>query len=483
MKNRIKGLKVVVVFVLCLVMVAGCASDEIGNKENIESVATMEAEESKAVSFGFIGGKDVMPITGYYGPFHSYQSTDGNAFPNYVSDEYMKMIADAGLNMIVYNDLSYARTPELAETYLDLADKYGLGIFVNDTKITGYAGKTDISPAELAEQIARYADHDCFCGMYLIDEPGAAYYEPGNGKRLISRYVELADVLHNDLGLITYINMFPIWDYEIKKESYEKYVKEVCESLNPKVLMWDMYPFDSAEGAKEGYQVYFYNMNLIREYSKKMHIPFWAFIQAGHQWNDAKEKFDSKLPYYPNESQFQWNVNTSLAFGAQGIQYFPILQPEHFAYAKSTEWDFQRNGLIGANGNKNQWYYYAQNINKHIAAIDEVLMNSVHKGIIITSEQAQTDMELAMSCVIESGEFQELLSVTGDAMVGCFNYSGKTALYVVNYDMEHAQNITLNLNTTHDVKVIQNTETSYVNAKNLKLDMAAGEGVLVVIEQ
>lgn len=128
------------------------------------------------------------------------------------------------------------------------------------------------------------------------------------------------------------------------------------------------------------------------------------------------------------------------------------------------------------------WYNFAQNINKHIEVIDEVLMNSVNKGVIITGEQAKKDMELATSCVIDSGAFQELLSVTGDAMVGCFNYNGKTALYVVNYSMEYAQHITLNLNEAHDVTVMQNAETSYVNAKNLQLDMAAGEGVLVVIE-
>ena len=47
-------------------------------------------------------------------------------------------------------------------------------------------------------------------------------------------------------------------------------------------------------------------------------------------------------------------------------------------------YDNARN-FMRENGNKNQWYYYAQNINKHIAAIDEVLMKSVHKGIVLSS--------------------------------------------------------------------------------------------------
>ena len=32
------------------------------------------------------------------------------------------------------------------------------------------------------------------------------------------------------------------------------------------------------------------------------------------------------------------------------------------------------------------------------------------------------------------------------------------------------------------MKVVQNAETSYVKGKNLTLDLAAGEGALVVIE-
>ena len=174
-------------------------------------------------------------------------------------------------------------------------------------------------------------------------------------------------------------------DREHRREDYERYVAEFCETLRPKVLMWDNYPFSSTEGL----DVYFYNMNLMREYAKRYDIPFWAFIQAGAQWNDEKKHFESETPYFPSKEQFDWNVNTSLAFGAKGIQYFPLIQPEHFAFAGTEEvpeWDFNRNGIIGANGQLNSWYYYAQEINAHIRVIDEVLMNSVHQGIIVTGE-------------------------------------------------------------------------------------------------
>ena len=167
--------------------------------------------------------------------------------------------------------------------------------------------------------------------------------------------------------------------------------------------------------------------------------------------------------------------------GAQGIQYFPLIQPYQFTLAENGGWDFERNGILGAMGNETQWYYYAQNINKHIGAIDEVLMNAVSKGIIVTGEQAKSDTVMT-SCVIESGTFNQLKSITGEAMVGCFNYNGKTALYVVNYSFENAQNITLDFTGSQNIRKIQNAETSYVKGNALTLDMAAGEGILLVLE-
>ena len=472
--NKMKSLLSVL---LCIVLCAGCATSQ-GQKVSSDAVV-MEKEESKAVSCSFIGGKDVMPIGGYIGPYiHSY-SSDGNVFPEYITDEYYKKIADAGINLIVYSFTDYASAPEAVVKNLELCEKNGIGFFVTDGNVTGKIEQDEITVEEVAAQIVNYSDYEAFCGLYMVDEPQATYYSMGDGTRLLQKYEKLADIVHNELDILTYCNAFPINDLSKNKENYEKYVTEFCDTLQPKVLMWDYYPFDKY---REGdMKVYFYNMNLMREKAEERNIPFWAYIQAGSQWNDSFEELPSTKPYYPNEYQFNWNVNTCLAFGAQGIQYFPLMQPYQFSLAENGGWDFERNGILGAMGNKNQWYFYAQNINKHIGAIDEVLMNSVNKGIIVTGEQAKSDVG-SIKFLIESGTFHQLQTISGDAMVGCFNYNGKTALYVVNYSMENAQKITLGFDAEQNVRMIQNAETSYVKGNNLTLDMAAGEGVLLVLE-
>ena len=174
-------------------------------------------------------------------------------------------------------------------------------------------------------------------------------------------------------------------------------------------------------------------------------------------------------------------MNAGLTFGAQGISYYSLMEVHGDALDDEGGLDPYRSGLIGALGNKTMWYHYAKNINKHIAAIDHVLMNSVHKGVIVSGQEATSNAREA-SCILDGKSFRELQSVDGDAMVGCFNYNGKTALYVLNYSRELAQHITLNFDTQHNITITQAAENVYVKGNTVTLDMAAGEGVLLVIE-
>ena len=132
-------------------------------------------------------------------------------------------------------------------------------------------------------------------------------------------------------------------------------------------------------------------------------------------------------------------------------------------------------------GNKNRWFYYIQGVNKQIAAVDEVLMNSVNKGMIATGKEA-IEANAYSDYMLDGDSWRELTGVEGDTLIGCFNYQGRSAFYVVNYDYEYAQKITLNFADNYDMSVVQNAKETYINTKRLELTMAPGEGVLMVIE-
>lgn len=472
MRNRIIS---AILMLAMLLSLCACSSNEASKTVEIEP---MEAEESLGVSFDILGGKDVMPLAGYYGPYTGSFSYNGQTMPDYVTDEYFQMIAESGINLIVSSPVTYDSSPDTIEKALDLGEKYDIGMYVGDSYITGNLGENTLSVEEISAQLAKYRNHPAFCGLTVVDEPGSeVYYSQGGNGGMMEDYPELSRILTQECDVFCYENLIKIYDMK-ERTAYEEYIKQFCETMYPTNLSYDYYPWDTGD-TRGDFTRYFWNLALIREYAQKYEIPFWVFIQAGSQWSE--QAFDSG-DYVPTEGEFDWSVNMSLAFGAQGIQYFPLFQPHFYAYAETEPFDFERSGIFGTWGNKNRWYYYAQDINRHIATIDEVLMNSVSKGIIVSGQKAKEYCADTREAVMEGTSWRELADVKGNAIIGCFNYQGKTALYVVNNDYEWAQDITLTFQDTYKVRVSQAAEIEYLETNQLTLNMEAGDGVLVVFE-
>ena len=474
MKYRKLKCMVCVMFCVVLVGLLLAACTNVGKTAAIEP---MESEEIEQYSFDFIGGTDVMPIVGYYGPHYRAYSTLGQKLPDYNSDEFMQMVKDCGINIISFNEVDYASIPKETKKLLDLGNKHGVGIFVTDSLVYNSMGDNALSVVELDERINNYINHPACVGVYVKDEPGSNNYNA----HVAVKIADVAPIFQNlaKLAVPTYGNLFRL--NSLGPDLYREYVKEYMESCPINYLSYDMYPFDEGdELSVEMANTYFLNMSIIREAAEKNHIPFWTFVQAGAQWNDEKQRFESD-GYYPEEGSFHWMANTSLAYGAKGIQYFPVLQPYHFGYTTTEDLDFERNSLIGAWNNKNKWWYFAKDVSAQIAAVDEVLMNSVNKGVLLSGNLMDGHFD-DVEYILEGTSWRELQDISGEAMVGCFNYRGKSAFYVVNYDNFYSQKIKLDFLDNYNMKIVQKAEESYVKADSLTLTMNAGEGVLIVIE-
>ena len=92
----------------------------------------------------------------------------------------------------------------------------------------------------------------------------------------------------------------------------------------------------------------------------------------------------------------------------------------------------------------------------------------------------ETPCKIPEKDVISS--YGDLTSVNGESvLVGCFDYKGKNAYYVVNNSL--SQNTTAKLTFKNDVKATCFTLKSDYNTsgKTLSLNLTAGEGVLIVL--
>lgn len=181
---------------------------------------------------------------------------------------------------------------------------------------------------------------------------------------------------------------------------------------------------------------YYQNLATIRHEALKANIPFWTYIQTT-TWYEGG--------VLPTENELRWNVNTSLAYGAKGIQYFTGVVPydsggESFA-----------GGLFNAQGERTDVYYFAQRANMYIQSVDHVLMNARSLGVVyaggipqfatihsnsnytlLTAAENAAEIPTLGTLTATQAGLKAVETITGNALVGCFDYNGKMAYYVVN---------------------------------------------------
>ena len=455
-------------FVLLSVFV--CLFVSCGGSE--KDLTPYSDKEPYALSFDVIGGKDVMPLSVFYSPYTTAYTKNANFFADFTDEYYIKLFADAGINVFSSAPETYPQAKPSIEKVLTLAEKYNIGYFVQDYYLYQMVrGLREVNDYRIERSIEELSKYKAFIGFNLYDEP------PYEAMADIGKVNSAINRLGND-KYASYVNLLPNWDLKYNRGtediSYEQYIEEFMIKGNGKYFCFDHYAFE-----QYSFKRYFENLDVVKKYCDAYEIPFWTFVQAGGQWNDAMVELESK-EYYPTEGQLIWNVNTAVACGSKGIQYFLGIQPIFFAYAPNGTYDFNRNSMIGADGSINEWYYYVQKANKQLAACDDVIMNSVNRGVIAAGNAIE---ELdGCNMLIKGGKFHELTGVKGDALIGCLEHNKKTALYVVNYSFDNAQDIVLKFDEKHDLSVVQRAAKTEINAKNLKVHLEAGEAVLVSVK-
>ena len=235
---------------------------------------------------------------------------------------------------------------------------------------------------------------------------------------------------------------------------------------------------------------------MVRYVADKNNIPLWTFVQSGDGF-ELTPKADN-----PSEGEFKWNANMGLAFGAKGIQYFPLVQPENFQNLDGKV----SSGLLSADGVETTWYAYAQKVNKQISAIDHILMDATNVGIMAAGEYAVSQ---AADTVEEINLYDSIswfsspvgyastpvlpdydgVTVTVEegneygAVTGCFEYGDKHALYIVNYNVygEDTDKVTVDFGSTNTTATtIHNALTETKTGTSMSFELAPGEAVLVV---
>jgi hypothetical protein len=184
-------------------------------------------------------------------------------------------------------------------------------------------------------------------GWLLHDEPSRLQM-PGIGSAA-------AWIRQNHPGMPVYGNAFPSYatatqlygDGSNPSYGWPEYLDDFLAIIEPDVLMYDYYPFESDGDTKD---TYWSDLMTIRSKALGANVPYWAFVQA---WASAYARL-------PSESDLRMQIYSYLAAGYSGLAYFTY---DHF----------EDGGLLDASGNPTQLYARAADVNAEVGHLGHSL--------------------------------------------------------------------------------------------------------------
>ncbi|MBQ8295421.1 MAG: hypothetical protein IJX87_03195 [Clostridia bacterium] len=414
--------------------------------------------------------EDVMPVGGYIAPFGGYE-LNGETYASTVTDEIYKEVKECGINFFAAMKQDYNVNREETERSLALAEKYGIMLFIKDSYLFTLNLKEKQPPLEkekFAARVKAYQDHPAFAGLVGRDEPFG--HELPAVEAVQQRFNEVFAGTKKGLYMNSHGYQCPQpWlsggpEYVLKEDWSVPYFMDryLHATRGSQFFSYDTYPFCYEDGRVR--ERYIENLQLVRDKMMDAKKPFWSFVQSGGYYDEDPNWF------VPTKGGLTWNVTTSLAYGAKGIQYFPYAHPSEFEKPESGI-----PSLIGRRGEKTDRWYYAKEINAHIKAVQHILMHSCQVCVVANGDSP---------CPIPKTEtaFRELIALSGDdSLVGCFDHNGKTVLYVVNNSVDKSAEITLEFDDCYAYDVIQGVTATEMTGKRITLQFAPGEGALVAL--
>ena len=477
-----------------------------------------------ALSYDYLGGDEVMPIYGFFGPTPANIGGNPN---NQITDKTFGYMKEAGVNLVSYTPVdAYNYT---ASNYGDIkdilamAEKYGIGYYITDARLNtavdinrNVLNGAALTPAQLAEKLSDYSYYESYLGTEVCDEPSTNNFTAANklnGQqadvfpegRLWKYFKDVSTNLNKYVNTQGFVNHAPSdapWNIDYyyssghAKTAYQNYFTEMA-GANPQVFSMDHYPFqDTADEGTGNATSFFKSMLIQRQKAIEYNIPFWTLMAVGGDFTGGTVT----AGMYPTNEETKWNANIILALGAKGLGYFTLAQYKAFIQddvtGEVTAASLKKNSIIDYYGNKVEGYYdLIKGINTHVQAVDDVLMKARSKGVVITGGTAWNQIKLgtddvySTGAVISHASTNHLTGVsatnnTAGAVIGCFDYKRLEAYYVVNYDVTAgaSQTVTLTFDKKYNVRIVQNGVTTRTQASSSAINVPAGEGVLVVLE-
>ena len=251
------------------------------------------------------------------------------------SEQQFSYVEDAQINLL----LGTSEYITYTEQFFDMAEAAGVRVIPDSRKWDG--------------EVPSFMDHPAFVGYCVWDEPSSGDFE-----KLAEKKAQWDSVMADKMF---FVNVFPGWAGNALGGSFDFYISNYMQTVQPEVLCFDHYPL-----MKDSYDntvvrdTFFSDMDICSHYAKQSGVDFWfTLLAAGH------------LDYVnPTEEEFRWQMAVGQAYGARGLVHY-VYASHDSDYTCPIDWKSQA---------PTELYENMAAANAEVAAWDHIYMNYDWQG-------------------------------------------------------------------------------------------------------
>lgn len=409
-------------------------------------------------NFDFMNCGD-FPIGGWAEPLPP-EFTEGKSV---VTAENYRKIRECGFDFVCSIYALFPRDKELVLKHLSAAGENGVKVYVSDATVR--AKELDVAAAKEGYKILK--KEKGFGGYLVKDEPGS--------NEFAAIKVKDAAMKENLAGAGRYYNLLPTYStgFMLKNgywsneapilqcdiNEYNEYVRSFIETVKPEFLSYDFYPF-TADGSI--LPDYFVQLSIAARNAAEYYIPFMPFVQVC-KFNTSSRK--------PTAEEIKWQINTQIAYGARGMQFFTLWSPVNSQYENFSGCIF---GTFGETGER---YYEMKGMISFAKRVGGELKNYSLVGVLPVGQCKLSVPE--EDIVTESGaEF------CGNVFVGVFkNKKGEKAYFAVCNDVKVQTEFGIKINDGSVMQIVGEKGAEKVGNGEYRAVLKAGEGLLIKLKK
>jgi len=333
---------------------------------------------------------------------------------------------------------------------LDAVAAAGLKAIVSGLHVDDSTAGLD--EAEVARRVKalteKTASHPATYGYYLRDEPTAALY-PALAKWSAAVRAAAPKAL-------PYINLFPIYASAggLGVPTYEEYLEQFVKTVKPAFISYDNYSLMDDGTLRDGY---FQNLEAVRAAALRHDLPFWNIVLSNAHFHYAE----------PTDGGLNFQMYTTLAYGARGIGYFTYFAPAIGNY---------RLAPIDQFGNKTRTWDMLRRVNLQIHKLAPIYLT-------LKSVNVFHHPNVPSGCRgMDSSKFLSQLH-GGDLMAGEFEGpEGAQFVLVVNKNLHRSTPFGLQFKSSGPVGMVNSYSGHKQPWAGENIWLAPGQGMLLFVQ-